>query len=127
MRAQSKDQTVKPVVHLFENGPGQSADGSVGVLQFICPACHGSRHQVPVVIVGPGLLQAAPGSHVWGWNGSVESPTITPSLRCMGQDPITKAMTVTTCHNIVTDGRIHFCSDSPHSMAGQTVPLPPFE
>lgn len=28
------------------------------------------------------------------------------------------------CHSIVTQGRIHFCGDSTHALAGQTVDLP---
>jgi hypothetical protein len=33
---------------------------------------------------------------------------------------------VTICHLFVKLGRIEFCGDSPHKLAGQTVPLQPF-
>ena len=28
------------------------------------------------------------------------------------------------CHSIITDGAITYCSDSTHSLKGQTVPMP---
>lgn len=28
------------------------------------------------------------------------------------------------CHSVVTDGRIMFCTDSTHALAGQTVDMP---
>ena len=28
------------------------------------------------------------------------------------------------CHSFITDGRISFCGDSEHALAGQTVDLP---
>jgi len=30
----------------------------------------------------------------------------------------------TTCHYFITDGKIEFCGDSPHKLAGQIVDLP---
>ena len=37
---------------------------------------------------------------------------------------VTKPPTPYACHSFVTDGRIQFLTDSTHTLAGQTVPLP---
>lgn len=54
-------------------------------------------------------------NNTWGWNGSDESPTFTPSILCQGEK---------RCHSFVTDGKIRFLSDCDHELAGQTVELP---
>jgi hypothetical protein len=75
-------------------------------LHFWCPGCdqvHGIRYANPT-----------PGPD-WGWNGDLESPTITPSVLVEGgPDEI-------RCHSFVTDGQIQFLHDSTHALAGQTV------
>lgn len=71
------------------------------------------------------------GQKVWGFNGNTERPTFTPSLRHYYNRPasheeagIGKAgQEVTTCHIIVTDGKIQFCSDCPFEQKGQTLEL----
>ena len=72
----------------------------------------------------------------WGWNGSEESPTITPSILVRGRKPLTDdeikrvvhgekiEQIPTRCHSFVRDGKIQFLSDCTHSLAGQTVELP---
>lgn len=55
----------------------------------------------------------------WTFNGNMEKPTFTPSVRCMG------GQNQTTCHYFVTDGIQKFCPDSPHALAGQEIPLYP--
>ncbi|WP_242514506.1 DUF6527 family protein [Enterobacter cloacae] len=88
----------------------------------MCPGC-GSRHVVHVGI-GSGPR--------WGWNGSVDKPTLTPSVLVTGFTPsddpeefgdATKDKPF-TCHSFVTDGQIQYLNDCTHSMAGMTVPLP---
>lgn len=94
-------------------------------LHFQCPGCD-EAHGVPVV---------AAGGQTWGWNESLESPTLTPSLLLRGvqwpadadfhrptHDVATGQSTV--CHSFITDGRIQFLGDSTHALAGQTVDLP---
>jgi hypothetical protein len=49
----------------------------------------------------------------WQWNGSMESPSFTPSLR----------MVATGCHLVLTNGIINFCADCPHEYRGRSVPL----
>lgn len=76
-----------------------------------CPACqqaHVFTTQAP-----PAL-----GHDVWTFNGDAERPTFSPSMLTMGPRGETR------CHSFVTDGRIQFCTDSPHAMSGQTVDLP---
>ncbi len=52
----------------------------------------------------------------WGWNGSKDSPTFTPSLNVVGY-----------CHSLVRDGMIQFLSDCTHKLAGQTVEIPDWD
>jgi len=112
-------------------------DAEGGGLMFRCPGC-GENHMVKV---GDG-----PGPR-WGWNGSGDAPTFTPSIlvrsvRIEGGDAeidrILKTYKLpedreamladrrinTVCHSFVTDGRIQFLSDCTHALAGQTVDLP---
>jgi hypothetical protein len=82
---------------------------------FWCPGCS-ERHGVPTT-----------GSREWGFNGDVDRPTFTPSIKVEGvKDPWGPDFdpTPTVCHSIVTDGRIAFCGDSTHALKGQTVDLP---
>lgn len=54
----------------------------------------------------------------WQFDGDVNRPTFTPSFRQMGNGEITR------CHYNVTKGQLIFHADSPHSLAGQIVPMP---
>jgi hypothetical protein len=78
-------------------------------VSFHCPGCNGG-HGIPVS-----------GPRGWNWNGSLESPTITPSILVNrgGANP-----TAPVCHSYVTEGRIQFLTDCTHSLAGKTVELP---
>jgi hypothetical protein len=57
----------------------------------------------------------------WTWNGSVDSPTLAPSIltRFDSGDPTESYV----CHSFVTDGMVQFLSDCTHGLAGETVPL----
>jgi hypothetical protein len=115
--------------------PANFGEGEQG-LTFLCPGC-GSHHSVRV--------GAADGRPVWGWNGSYETPTLTPSVlvreghyardgeqpgncycdfaeRYPEQPPM--KWKCGRCHSFVTDGRIQFLGDCTHALAGQTVDLP---
>lgn len=73
----------------------------------------------------PHTIQHGAGSGPrWGWNGDVDRPTFTPSI-LVRYVTGAKARHV-TCHSFVTDGLIQFLGDCTHSLAGQTVELPPF-
>lgn len=101
-------------------------------LAFKCPGC-GDTHVVAVG-VGEGAR--------WGWNGSMERPTFSPSIlvrtghfvpahqsgRCWctynPENPDKPApFKCGICHSFVTDGRIQFLGDCTHALAGKTVPL----
>lgn len=76
------------------------------------------------------------GPHAWGWNGSLERPTFTPSIavrsghhasQWKAGDPCwcgtDYGYSCYVCHSVVTDGRIAFAGDSTHALSGQTVEL----
>jgi len=93
-------------------------------ISFHCPGCD-QRHSVRTV-----------GNYAWGWNGSVEKPTLTPSVMVTGVVPLTAEEHTSVmrgephepvpfvCHSCVTDGRIQFLGDCTHALAGQVVDLP---
>lgn len=107
-----------------------------GGLAFWCPGCksaHAIRH-------GPGSGPR------WMWNGSVDMPTFTPSVKVTSghhtpqwkpgdpcwctyraedpeDDPDFKC---TICHTFVTDGKIQFLGDCTHDLAGKTVGMVPW-
>lgn len=102
--------------------------GSVEHVSFRCPGC-GDHHTVPIA-----------GPSAWQWNGSLDRPSLTPSLlvRSGHFAPHWKqgdacwcgkgyGFACYQCHSIVTDGRILFCGDSSHALSGQTVDLPDAE
>jgi hypothetical protein len=96
------------------------------MLWFWCPGCN-EYHAVSI---------NSQGHPVWGFNGSEESPTITPSILVRGTKRLTNEEaerilhgekiepTPLVCHSFVRDGRIEFLSDCTHALAGQTVELP---
>lgn len=89
------------------------------LVRFYCPGCKTHHHIQHGSDMGPN----------WGWNGSLEAPTFTPSVLVTydgvdaGQDGAPPAV----CHSFVTDGRIQYLGDCTHHLAGQTVDLPPVE
>lgn len=111
-----------------------------GGIAFRCPGCKRSHIA---------YTEKIPGRALWSWNGNVEAPTIYPSLNITTirddltdeewgiydrefQGPLGPERALNdprfrhVCHSIVADGKITFCSDSSHSLSGQTVALPPF-
>lgn len=79
--------------------------------QFICPGC-GFEHAVRLEGSGP---------VVWSWNGSLESPTLNPSVKVEGvlgafSDP--PDPTPYLCHSFIVDGRINFLDDCTHKLRG---------
>ena len=77
------------------------------VLMHWCPGC---RRPHAINVTKPN-----PWNAVWSFDGNVEAPTFDPSINIVGQ-----------CHYFIRGGQIQFCSDSKHTLAGQTVPLPDF-
>ena len=81
-----------------DNGSGAST------FLFWCPACKAAH------------TYDTGGQHRpnWTFDGNLESPTFTPSLRYL---------TGTKCHLFVTNGVIQYCGDCPHDMAGKSTPM----
>lgn len=82
-------------------------------LMFWCPGCD-EAHGVSI--------------DKWAWNGSLEAPTISPSI-VIGRKTWLKGFEeqLVKCHSYVRDGRIEFLSDCTHALAGTTVDLPAWE
>lgn len=80
-----------------------------GRVGFTCPGCK-TAHVIQVE-----------GPKAWGWNGSGDAPTFTPSVL------VTWPGDEERCHSFVTNGKVHFLSDCTHDLAGQTVDLPAWQ
>lgn len=106
----------------------KAARGSDGYLLFWCPGCD-EAHGIPV-----------DGSRGWTWNGSLEAPTVSPSILVRstryGPDkvafgkydgPFPCEGSEWVCHSFLREGQIDFCGDSSHALAGKTVDLPEWE
>lgn len=113
-----------------------------GRLTWWCPGCNGP-HQI---------AHGAGDGPRWGWNGDVERPTFTPSVlvtwdepanlydkaamerdiaeanrrREAGEQNVRVPLAHKVCHSFVVDGQMQMLSDCTHSLAGQTVPIPPW-
>lgn len=81
------------------------------VLTWYCPGCEGG-HGVPVK-----------GERAWGWNGSTEQPTLTPSILVFAHDSSPPFKPQPRCHSFMTEGRLVFLTDCGHKLAGQTVEM----
>ena len=83
---------------------------------FWCPGC-GCGH---LFYVGPGFAHPSQ----WTFNGNLERPTFSPSLRHFyTKEGNGSKREITTCHLFVTDGQIQYCGDNPHDFNGKTVPM----
>jgi len=104
---------------------------------FWCPGCKFGH--------GVWVNRASGQTHAqWTWNGSLEKPTFTPSLLITGTEfsaagradyeawcaaghPDRQGKPFDSvpsrCHSVVTDGKIHFCADCSHELAGQVVDM----
>lgn len=65
------------------------------------------------------------GTPNWTWNGSVDAPTVRPSVLTSGAGrPLQDGKYVeTVCHSWINDGKVQFLADSTHEFAGQTLDL----
>lgn len=76
------------------------------VYSFFCPGCE-ELHLFTT------LRARRP---VWTFNGDMANPTFAPSLLYPDKTP--------RCHLFLREGKLQFCSDCGHKLAGQTVDLP---
>jgi hypothetical protein len=77
---------------------------------YRCPGCS-EHHWIPVT-----------GPKAWGFDGNLESPTVTPSVKHTWHEG--EERTPKCCHYFLRAGRFEYCGDCTHSLAGQTVPMP---
>lgn len=111
MRAISTLTILTPKLHLREH------DGRRTYIVW-CPAC-GHAHSFDC---WPGA--GRPDGPGWTFDGNIEQPTFTPSLRIfISRD----GKEQTLCHFNLTRGKLHYCSDMsvPHSLSGQVVDMEP--
>lgn len=59
---------------------------------------------------------------IWSFDGNMEKPTVTPSLKVTGG----KHGNEFVCHFHVKEGRIEYCGDCTHKLAGKVLPLEAF-
>ena len=97
-----------------------STDGITKMLMHWCPGCNEAHG-----------IRIAGGTPIWSFNGDYEKPTFSPSILCFTTEttddddkPLPTPIRRTLCHYFIRDGRIEFCGDSPHALAGQIVDLP---
>lgn len=76
-------------------------------LVFYCEGCDGHHS---VFIDGKG-------SPNWSWNGSLEKPTLSPSIK------VTYNNQGKCCHTFVKDGMIQYLGDCYHDKKNTTIPL----
>lgn len=91
----------------------RSMDGGFG---HWCPGCNTMHY----IAVDKPLANGAR----WTFDGNLDAPTFGPSVRVTIPDADEDM--VACCHYFIRGGEIQFCSDSTHSLAGKTVPLPEF-
>lgn len=86
--------------------------GEIEGYSFFCPGC-----DHPHVYYTTGKV-------AWDFNGNLEAPTFTPSLLNTTANPANPKQD--RCHLFMTAGKLQFCSDCSHELAGQTVDLPDY-
>lgn len=59
------------------------------------------------------------GTGNWSWNGSIDLPTLKPSVLTRGGNWSGEIR----CHSWINDGKAQFLSDCSHELAGQTLDL----
>jgi predicted RNA-binding Zn-ribbon protein involved in translation (DUF1610 family) len=119
-----KQQAIMQVAKLWI---GESKEG----VHFFCPGCN----QVHGITTKP---------EVWTFNGDFQKPTFSPSVLVrsghyiQNKEPgncwcdfekrtgMNSGFKCFICHSFVKDGRIQLLDDCSHSLAGQTVDLPPW-
>lgn len=101
---------------------------------FFCPACQCGHGIWTKKRNGLGAQ--------WTFNGNMDAPSFQPSLKItemMWTPPVTpenleewkvkpweQKQVQKICHLFVTDGRLQYCGDCTHELAGKTVAMVPF-
>lgn len=92
------------------------SDTTAGIAHW-CPGC-----KSPHVIYTKGKV-------TWTWDGNVDAPTCTPSVRNFTtydkeHNPLPAGQERTLCHYVLTNGILNYCGDCEHELSGQSAPLP---
>jgi hypothetical protein len=97
-------------------------DGTMYGFAFWCPGCCEVHSYVT------GHVKRGDGSElpIWQFNGDMEKPTFTPSLRITWTPTDTDGPPAQCCHLFIKAGKIEFCGDCTHELKGKTVELPPW-
>ena len=74
-----------------------------------CPGCT-CGHMIPVE-----------GPQAWHWNGSLTSPTLSPSIKVVWDAGEVGQPSPQVCHSYVREGRWEYLSDCTHKLAGKVV------
>lgn len=77
---------------------------------------HGYEYPLELPVITRGTRE---GTGAWTWNGSLEKPTLRPSIRT------THGGTGLVSHYWLNDGECQHLGDSTDGLAGQTLPLKP--
>jgi len=86
-------------------------------IQYKCPAC--GWHDLPVKVI-------VKENRSWEWNGDLEKPTITPSVRHFHNGMPAEGIKPFCCHYYIRNGVFEFLPDCTHDKAGQTIPMTPY-
>jgi hypothetical protein len=63
----------------------------------------------------------------WSWDGNLEEPTFSPSFKHEWRSKLMDDRSVDlhyVCHYIVTAGKVAYCGDCTHALAGQIIDMP---
>ena len=82
-----------------------------GMNLFWCPGCQ-CAHYIATA-------ENDRGFPIWQWNGDMENPTVSPSIRV--EDPVADKINI--CHSFIRNGKIQYLSDCTHELAGKTVDM----
>ncbi len=84
-----------------------------------------NEFRVSFYCAGCGQLHApeVTGPRAWQWNGSLDKPTLTPSILAR----FGSRKNPQVCHSYVTDGVMQFLGDCTHELAGQAVAMADIE
>lgn len=101
------------MVVFFKTSKESVAAGGADYL-FECPAC-GCYH-------GVWTTKRNKSNAVWQFNGDLEKPTVSPSLRIHYHD--SKSNKDVLCHFYIKNGNIEYLNDCTHQLKGDTIKIP---
>jgi hypothetical protein len=88
----------------------------------------GPSEQITLPVILKGRRE---GTNCWSWNGSVDAPTLRPSVLTEGMQFLNVAEDAADpvnwrpfrCHTWINDGQAQFLDDCSHELRGQTLDL----